>query len=243
MDWQTLSTYEHAEQSNKAALLPIGTLEAHGAGPVGTDNLIPQALCERLSARLGMRRLPVMPYGVTSSLLAYPGSCTLSPKLLEEFLVEVGRSLHGNGLRQLFVINGHGGNTTALRSAAGRLYQDAGLYTAVFDWWVNADNQPEEFFGEKGMGHAAIDEMGALLGLCPELAEAVKRDSLPAYRIRSDVKVYPSPRPILTYREGDAEVDFSRLTPERCGRFADRITVLLESAIQEIRRGWDEMPR
>ena len=91
MDWQNYSTHEHAAERFDAALLPIGTLEGHDGGPVGTDNLIPAALCRRLADRMQIPRLPLMPYGITSSLLAYPGGCSLSPATLGAFLFEIGQ--------------------------------------------------------------------------------------------------------------------------------------------------------
>jgi len=36
MEWQTLSTQEHAVRRFAEALLPIGTIEAHDGGPIGT---------------------------------------------------------------------------------------------------------------------------------------------------------------------------------------------------------------
>ena len=58
-------------------LVPVGTMEAHGVLPLGTDTLIPARLAERLAPDLDALVAPAMPYGLTSSLLAYPGSMTL----------------------------------------------------------------------------------------------------------------------------------------------------------------------
>ncbi len=239
MDWQTMSTIDHARKRFKAALLPIGTLEAHDGGPVGTDNLIPEAFCQRLSPRLEVPCLPVMPYGITSSLLAYPGGCTLSEEVLTGFLYDIGKSLHRHGLKQLIVINGHGGNTEVLREAAGRLFQELDLYVAVIDWWYETSKTASEIFGEEGLGHAAIDEMGALLGLCPELREKMSEGPVPSYHLYRGTKVYPAPRPVLTYRNPEDIVDYARLTPECCERFVDISTDILEKIIIDIRDGWN----
>lgn len=243
LDWQMLSTQEHARFAFKAALLPLGTIEAHANGPIGTDNLIPAALCRRLSPRLGIPSLPLMPYGLTCSLLAYPGSCTLSAETLASFLLDVGRSLHSNGLEHLIVINGHGGNTATLHEAAHRLFRETRLHVAVFDWWWEVQTQAVEIFGPGGMGHASIDEMGTLLGLYPELSERVPRGLTPSFYVYKGLKTYPAVRPAMTYEHPDDPVDFTRLTPEQCARFADVVTDVAERVVREILEGWNAIGR
>jgi len=237
-DWQLLSTQEHARQRFETALLPLGTIEAHASGPVGTDNLIPDELSRRLAERLGIPHLPLMPYGLTVSLLAYPGSCTLSSATLAAFLTDVGRSLQRNGLKHLFVINGHGGNTTTLHEAAERLSRETRLRVAVIDWWWEVQAQAEEIFGPGGMGHAAIDEMGTLLGLRPDLADRLPHKKTPSFYVYKGVKTYPAVRPCMTYDHPGDPVDFARLTPEKCVRFADVVTDQMEKMIREILAGW-----
>jgi creatinine amidohydrolase len=243
MDWQRLSTHDHARLRFTSALLPIGTIEAHGPGPVGTDNLIPAALAERLSLRLDMPALPVMPYGVTQSLLAYPGGCSLTPATLETLFFEIGSTLRRHGLLHLFVLNGHGGNTAALGAAANRLFREASLHVAVIDWWFEAQRLAIEIFGEGGMGHAAVDEMAMLAGLNPEAGGALPREPAASFYKYKGLQVTPSPRPVITYDHPDDAVDFARLEPEKCARFAEQTVDLLELMIREILEGWEEIGR
>jgi len=241
MDWQSFSTHVHAQRRFAEALLPIGTVEAHDGGPVGTDNLIPQALCERLAERLKMPRLPLMPFGVTQTLLAYPGACGISPETMERVLYELAVSLQHNGLERLFVIDGHGGNTEALKNAASRLFLDHRLHVAVIDWWWEVQPNAEEIFGKEGMGHAAVDEMGFLLGLYPDLRAQLPSGRVPSYYVYKGVKAYPSPRPTMTYDHANDPVDFARLTPEKCAQFAEVVVDRMEKIIRDIREGWMEI--
>jgi len=238
MNWQELSTHEHRKRGFEAALLPVGTLEAHDGGPVGTDNFIPDALCDRLSEKLGMPKLPLMPYGVTNSLLAYPGSCSLTDPVLEGFIYELGKTLARNGLKYLFVVNGHGGNTDPLRAGARRLFRDTGLFVAVIDWWVETRREAEEVFGKGGMGHSAVDEMGALFGFCSGFRDSLPGGEVPCYYYWQGVRVYPVPRPVIVYESPDEKVDFSRLRPEKCTEFAERVTATTERMIRDILEGW-----
>ena len=244
MDWQLLSTDEHKERRFEAALLPVGTIEAHGrGGPIGTDNLIPEAICTRLAERMQIPKLPLMPYGITQSLLGYPGGITLNRELLEGFLWEVGRSLKRHGVKYLFVMNGHGGNTEALRDAALRLFGEADLSTAVIDWWTAVESDARAIFGEEGMGHAAIDEMGALLGFHPELRAKLPAGEVPSFHFDKGVRAYPVPRPVITYTRLGEKVDFARLTPERCAQFAERVVDAMAASITGILEGWKDAGR
>ena len=56
-----------------AVLLPVGTLEAHGVTGLGTDNFIPVSLAERIAGKVNALIAPTIPYGITRSLLPYPG--------------------------------------------------------------------------------------------------------------------------------------------------------------------------
>jgi creatinine amidohydrolase len=239
MDWQLLSTNDHARHPCQAALLPIGTIEAHNGGPVGTDNFIPEALCRHLSRRLEIPRLPIMPYGVTGSLLAYPGGCSLSEETLGAVMFELGSSLGRHGLKRLLVINGHGGNTQTLERAAGRLFKEVDLYTAVIDWWYECTADAVEIFGAGGMGHAGIDEMGLLLGLNPEMRTRLPGGAVPAYYRYQGVKSYPTPRPVITYEQPETTVDYSRLTEAKCTLFAERALTRIEEVIRNILAGWE----
>jgi creatinine amidohydrolase len=184
-----------------------------------------------------------MPYGLTCSLLAYPGACTVSSETLAAFLLDVGRSLQRNGLESLIVVNGHGGNTATLHETAHRLFRETRLHVAVFDWWWEVQTQAAEIFGPGGMGHASIDEMGALLGLCPELSERVPRKKVPSFYVYKGLKTFPAVRPAMTYDHPDDPVDFARLTPEKCAQFADVVTDVAEKVIREILAGWGEIGR
>ena len=75
------------------AIVPVGTIEAHGAIPLGTDTLIPEALAEDLAPRLNALIAPSVAYGVTNSLLPFPGSTTVSSATFSAYLFEAAAGL------------------------------------------------------------------------------------------------------------------------------------------------------
>src|SRR5947199_8283867 len=63
----------------QTVLLPLGTLEPHGVAPNGTDILAPMAMAmaREIAPRVNAMIAPVIPYGFTGILDAYPGSFTI----------------------------------------------------------------------------------------------------------------------------------------------------------------------
>ena len=54
--------------------------------------------------------LPVLPYGLTPSFQAFPGSPSLRLETFVAVLRDLLDSLHGQGFRRFLLVNGHGGN-------------------------------------------------------------------------------------------------------------------------------------
>src|SRR6266478_3389590 len=81
-------------------LLPLGTLEPHGVAPNGTDILA-----------------PVIPYGFTGIMDAYPGSFTIPEDAYRTYVRAVLVGLAKNKFKNIILLNGHGGGQTAVLSA------------------------------------------------------------------------------------------------------------------------------
>lgn len=108
----------------RAALLPIGAVEAHGPHlPLGTDNLLAERLADKLAERTGSYVLPTLPYGQVWSLRHFPGSISVSNQALIQLLSDIGESLYHQGFRIFAMVNGHLGNAAALKEAARVLYE------------------------------------------------------------------------------------------------------------------------
>src|SRR4030067_2409060 len=117
-------------------ILPVGTVEAHGVTPLGTDNIIPLTISERIAPDLKALVAPLLPYGITRTLLAYPGSLTVSSSAFENFTGEIMDSLAEKGFKKIVVMNGHGGQIDELRRAAQKKNQARQVKLVVFSWWA-----------------------------------------------------------------------------------------------------------
>src|SRR6266853_614514 len=134
-------------------LLPLGTIEAHGVIANGTDILAPVAMAREVAPRVNAMIAPVVPYGFTGVLDAYPGSFTVPEEIFRSYVRAVLVGLAGNKFKNIILLNGHGGGQTAILSA---LTQEIGRETCtrilVVNWWSYCSDVTLEVFGEDG-GH------------------------------------------------------------------------------------------
>jgi len=107
-------------------LLPLGTLEPHGVGPNGADILAPVAMAREIAPRVNAMIAPVVPYGFTGIMDAYPGTFTVPEDAFRSYVRAVVTGLAKNKFKNIILLNGHGGGQTAILSA---LAQEVGRET------------------------------------------------------------------------------------------------------------------
>jgi creatinine amidohydrolase len=219
-----------------AVIVPIGTVEAHGGIPLGTDIMIPEYLAEQVAGRLNLIIAPTVNYGITRTLLPYPGSHTVAPATFRQYVAEVFVGFGRMGFRKLVVVNGHGGHVDELREAAQIAYRDAGLFAVVLHWWLMAPEASEEVYGGEG-GHAAAEETAGVLAARPELVKPGLLEGLKAVRYDKGVFRMPFPRPVGVR-------EFGKGMPSPDVKKAKEYMTLIEKrcveAVEEAFAGWRE---
>src|SRR5436190_21446889 len=137
----------------QTVLLPLGTLEPHGVAPNGTDILAPVAMAREIAPRINAMVAPVIPYGFTGILDAYPGSFTIPEDSFRNYVRAVLAGLAKNKFKNIILLNGHGGGQTAVLSAlVQEVGRDTGTRILTVNWWSYCSDVTLEVFGEDG-GH------------------------------------------------------------------------------------------
>jgi creatinine amidohydrolase/Fe(II)-dependent formamide hydrolase-like protein len=126
---------EEAFRRTDTAIVPVGTLHAHGPIPIGIDARSVEALAEEVGKRTGVMVLPVVWYGENDKMKEYPGTITIEAETVKALYVDICRSLYRNGTRRVIFLNGHGGNHEPLLRAA-RAAREFGMLAAIVEWGV-----------------------------------------------------------------------------------------------------------
>jgi creatinine amidohydrolase len=222
----------------QTVLLPLGTLEAHGVTANGADILAPVAIAREIAPRLNALVAPVVPYGFTGSMDAYPGAFTVPEEAYRAYVRAVLTGLARNRFRNIILVNGHGGGQTAILSA---LAQDVGreerVRILVVNWWSYCSDVTLEIFGEDG-GHAGNNETAFLQAIDPSLvhAERYRPEMATAYPAPNTWSAYPYPSSIGLYKEGQGYPQFD---PAKAKRYFARVNEKVGRLVEETIRKWD----
>jgi len=219
-------------------LLPLGTIEAHGVTANGTDIIAPVAMAKEIAPRANAMIAPVIPYGFTGILDAYPGGFTVPEDVYRAYVRAVLIGLAKNKFKNIIMLNGHGGGQTAILSA---LAQEVGRETRtrilVVNWWSFCSDVTLEVYGEDG-GHAGENETAYMMAIDPSLVwkERYKSDMATAIPAPNTWSAYPFPSSILLYKEGQGYPKFDLAKAKTYfAKVNDKVARLIEETI----RKWD----
>ena len=243
-DLSWLAFRDRVPSQTDLVIVPIGTIEAHGGSPLGTDNIIPGAMARDLAPRLGALVAPPVPYGVTDSLLPYPGSTTISSATFEAYLLEAATGLVRAGFRRVVLLNGHGGQTSEVNRVVSRLWDATEAFTVAVEWWGLAEQISRDVYGEVTSGHAGIEETAMVLAVEPELIDKERATTARRAPRRSGVKARPFPASIILNHEEKKEGDGAPiLDADKAAEFYRRTVDAVETALKEVFAGWEDLRR
>jgi creatinine amidohydrolase len=185
IEWRRLRADELRERARADAVViqPVGALEQHGPHlPVEVDTLLGETVALE-TARLMVEKgtptlvLPTLWTGISEHHMSFGGTITLD---LETFLKVVGgvcRSIVRHGFRRIVLLNGHGGNENALRSAVDALTPELKVPIVQFTYWNAAAAEIQPILTtQKTLRHACEAETSMMMALRPEL---VATDRIP----------------------------------------------------------------
>jgi creatinine amidohydrolase len=154
----------------QVAVLPWGATEAHNYHlPYGTDTM----QCDHIaaeSARLAWEAgarvvvLPTVPFGVQTGQLDIPLCLNMNPSTQAALLGDLARSLAGQGIRKLVVLNGHGGND--FRQMIRELQPQVEVFLSAVNWYRVVELR--DHFEDLG-DHAGEMETSVMQHIAPDL--------------------------------------------------------------------------
>ncbi|WNV75493.1 mycofactocin biosynthesis peptidyl-dipeptidase MftE [Geodermatophilus sp. DSM 44513] len=207
-------------------LVPLGAVEQHGHHlPLATDTTVACAVAEAAVDVLdGALLAPALAYGASGEHEDFPGTVSLGTEALTGLLVEYGRSAC-RWAGRLVLVNGHGGNLDALRTAGARLRGEG----REVGWFPCAP--------PGGDAHAGRTETSVMLHVEPDavrIDRAVAGDTTPIAelfpRLRAEGVRAVSPTGVLGDPAGASAREGAALLEGLAGRLAAAV------------RGWDVDP-
>ena len=216
LTWKEIN--EVCKTKESIAILPVGSVEQHGPHlPLGTDYLIADMLSSEAVERLEKEginalKLPPLPYGLSSMWAAYPGTVTLRTETYISLLKDVILSIISSDCTNILIVNGHAGNSDALRIAARDAVEAAGKGTvSIASVWEICGDLIDDLF-ETPFFHADEVETSLAMALGLRIAESPSRGCEPhrkysdrwhslKLRVRPKAYVY-RPESIDTHGDG-----------------------------------------
>ena len=211
-------------------LLPVGATEAHGPHlPLGTDDLIAEAMVEEAARRLQQNELTIVVLPTISLTPApfasgFPGTLPVDPEVLESQLEGIAGSLASAGFRYLGVANAHfdPANVSVLRKISDRDGREGSLRVIFPDLTRRrlAEKLTDEF--RSGACHAGRYEGSIVLAVRPDL-------------VREDVAKRLPPHPVsLVEAMGEGKKTFESAGGEQA-YFGDPASASAEEGRETIR--------
>lgn len=132
MNWMQV---EARVAQDDRCVLPLGCTEQHAFLSLSTDSILAERVSIEAASPSGVPVFPVVPYGMTPSFAAYPGTVSLTMATYTCLLTNILCSLRDQGFSRMVIVNGHGGNTPARTVVTELVGKSPGLEVAWHDWW------------------------------------------------------------------------------------------------------------
>lgn len=181
--WKELTAAELRDkaQANAAVLLPVASMEQHGPHlPVGVDTILCEAVCkaaaEGVAGSMPVVVAPTLWCGMAEHHMAYGGTFTFDIATYQAVLLAFLKSIARHGFGRVLVVNGHGGNISALSAFLPDLVQATGLKLCATTYFELAQPQIAKILEDQDrVRHACEGETSLMMVVAPDL---VRRDKL-----------------------------------------------------------------
>lgn len=143
---------------NKVAVIPVGSIEQHGPHlPVSTDSDIVTEVAKRLTEKKNFLLMPTITCGVSYEHAPY-FNLSIRESTLRTVLTDLCLSLQSNGIKSVFIINGHHGNQKPIKNISSLITKASKnkIKVFAFSYW---------HFMEGDFDHAGFVETSIMLAI------------------------------------------------------------------------------
>lgn len=168
-------------------IVPIGSTEQHGPnGLIGTDAICPEVVAEGAAERMDALVAPTISIGMAQHHLAFPGTISLRPATLIAVVRDVVQSLARHGFREIYFLNGHGGNVATVQAAFAQYHSEASFTGVdgpaprlkIANWFAGrrVAALSQELYGEAEGSHATPSEISLTWHAYPDRARPMQME-------------------------------------------------------------------
>ncbi len=166
--------FDERRKNTNTVIIPTGAVEIYGPHlPMGEDGIAAMGVAERIAEKTGALIAPMMPVSDSKSLMAYPGTITVSSETFKAVMEDIVECLVVEyGFKNLLFITGHGGSVGPINQVGVKYTKSHGIHYAQVDWWRFVQPNGMDIFEEKGQmahGHASEAGTSVMLYFRPEL--------------------------------------------------------------------------
>ena len=146
------------KKKNMVAIIPVGSIEQHGPHlPISTDSDIVTEIAKKVADKKKFLCLPTVTYGVSYEHAPF-FNISIKESTLKIILTDLCESLLSNGIKIVFIINGHHGNQKSIRNLDKKLEKISKNKIKVFamSYW---------YFMKRRFDHAGFVETSLMLAI------------------------------------------------------------------------------
>jgi creatinine amidohydrolase len=239
--WKELTAAEIRALAAEDALviLPVASMEQHGPHlAVGVDTVLCEGVCrlaaEHVQAETPVVVAPTLWCGMAEHHMAFGGTFTFDIPTYRAVLLAFLKSIARHGFTKVLIVNGHGGNISALAAFLPDFAVETGLKVRATTYFELAQpGMPAILEDQERVRHACEGETSLMMALAPDL---VRQERLPEAVGPSHSTPRPLGvaryRPYRSFTETGVVGDARRATKEK----GERLAIVCRDAIVAVIR-------
>lgn len=231
---------EVRDRDVEVAVFPIGSTEPHAFHlAYCTDTTVVERFAERAVTEANRRGarcllLPTLPISCNENVRKCLWAMSLRPRTLMDIVGDVVTTCERNGVRKVFLLNGHGGNTSVLQAALRELASTSEAFVCMAEPWALSQDVEEQVVETEERGHACEMETSYVLDLAPEFAHM---DAAEPTRIRRSIFsegriTFVNPWHLYTVNTGIG--DPTKATADKGAKMVEAAVDRLATALKEL---------